>query len=219
MPREGHDGKHRRYLRDTGVFQSTCPARGTTLCDYIIPQIIRFQSTCPARGTTVLYDYIIPQIFRFQSTCPARGTTSFNERYFNDFTEFQSTCPARGTTVLPVPRPPMHRIFQSTCPARGTTRPRNYHKSHAMDFNPRAPRGARHTCVIQIVGVDYISIHVPREGHDPYTQSSRQHRAPFQSTCPARGTTACPLAISSASFLFQSTCPARGTTVKRGRHF
>ena len=150
MPREGHDGKHRRYLRDTGVFQSTCPARGTTLCDYIIPQIIRFQSTCPARGTT---------------------------------------------------------------------RPRNYHKSHAMDFNPRAPRGARHTCVIQIVGVDYISIHVPREGHDPYTQSSRQHRAPFQSTCPARGTTACPLAISSASFLFQSTCPARGTTVKRGRHF
>ena len=45
-----------------------------------------FQSTCPARGTTIGFLFSKPRLRKFQSTCPARGTTSFNERYFNDFT-------------------------------------------------------------------------------------------------------------------------------------
>ena len=34
-------------------------------------------------------------------------------------------------------------VFQSTCPARGTTANNNDTQTSAVDFNPRAPRGAR----------------------------------------------------------------------------
>ena len=54
VPREGHDSKTSGNVVTIKLFQSTCPARGTTLghggqesqCD-------GFQSTCPARGTTI----------------------------------------------------------------------------------------------------------------------------------------------------------------------
>ena len=35
-------------------------------------------------------------------------------------------------------------LFQSTCPARGTTRRIWLFSANSADFNPRAPRGARH---------------------------------------------------------------------------
>ena len=56
-------------------------------------------------------------------------------------------------------------------------------------FNPRAPRGAR-LCRLQAGAPRrFISIHVPREGHD-YDAVLLQAGCPlFQSTCPARGTT------------------------------
>ena len=38
--------------------------------------------------------------------------------------------------------------------------------------------------------VDYISIHVPREGHDVERLKTTHVAHAFQSTCPARGTTA-----------------------------
>ena len=59
--------------------------------------------------------------------------------------------------------------------------------------------------------LDYISIHVPREGHDPGLYLEMPLVKEFQSTCPARGTTQA-LAVDRAVTLFQSTCPARGTT-------
>ena len=104
-----------------------------------------------------------------------------------------------------------------------------------VDFNPRAPRGARPYCVCagtarnifqstcpargttsRVTGhilSPFISIHVPREGHDHRRQYQDGGTSTFQSTCPARGTTLLlrvlmPLRLS----LFQSTCPARGTT-------
>ena len=56
-----------------------------------------------------------------------------------------------------------------------------------------------------------ISIHVPREGHDCAIVFMFRLLVLFQSTCPARGTTA---KICDDWFRdqFQSTCPARGTT-------
>ena len=100
----------------------------------------------------------------FQSTCPARGTT----RHIGRFTGqrvFQSTCPARGTTVV-FCRTLKIVQFQSTCPARGTTLP------------GKMPYVAR-----------IISIHVPREGHDQHIRHDGDESCQFQSTCPARGTT------------------------------
>ncbi len=60
---------------------------------------------------------------KFQSTLPARGATQRNDLLLRGILEFQSTLPARGAT-----------------PARTRTR------GHCADFNPRSPRGERHTC-------------------------------------------------------------------------
>ena len=132
--------------------------------------------------------------------------------------------------------PPTARrqLFQSTCPARGTTVRAPAQTGQGNNFNPRAPRGARHGFLPFICRLGNISIHVPREGHDPQATGGRKQPRKFQSTCPARGTTPPAAAASSRArnfnpraprgarhqitvvFLrctqFQSTCPARGTT-------
>ena len=55
---------------------------------------------------------------------------------------------------------------------------------------------------------------MPREGHDITSLAKFPTLTPFQSTCPARGTTA-ERYIVLRSMEFQSTCPARGTTAAR----
>ena len=84
-------------------------------------------------------------------------------------------------------------------------------EQNVFDFNPRAPRGARHKIRIRIINrsnfnpraprgarrneqrilqiLITISIHVPREGHDLYKKIRLITGKIFQSTCPARGTT------------------------------
>ena len=82
------------------------------------------------------------------------------------------------------------KTFQSTCPARGTTISSTVFEPLPLDFNPRAPRGARPAQHLPHPFVVSISIHVPREGHDHPVSPSAQPISAFQSTCPARGTTA-----------------------------
>ena len=57
-----------------------------------------FQSTCPARGTTLRMVRGARHMNEFQSTCPARGTTPIAINFLLEVIKFQSTCPARGTT-------------------------------------------------------------------------------------------------------------------------
>ena len=53
VPREGHDTLAQPPFFYNYIFQSTCPARGTTRgCIAATYQNFGFQSTCPARGTT-----------------------------------------------------------------------------------------------------------------------------------------------------------------------
>ena len=52
VPREGHDVKGSGLDPADVLFQSTCPARGTTQSADIRAGKFEFQSTCPARGTT-----------------------------------------------------------------------------------------------------------------------------------------------------------------------
>ena len=169
------------------LFQSTCPARGTTRrADELALVAVAFQSTCPARGTTVDQPAVqlavdisihVPReghdggvgvtragIIQFQSTCPARGTTVQQDKYTPDQT-FQSTCPARGTTIY---------LFADSgsvtisihVPREGHDINKHRAISTHSNFNPRAPRGAR----------------------PPLLQQGRDNLK-FQSTCPARGTT------------------------------
>ena len=146
---------------------------------------------------------------------------------------FQPTCPVRGTTEMSSTRKAL-LSFQPTCPVRGTTPGCPGSSSTHIDFNPRAPYGARLAGDLGVVGVREISTHVPRTGHDPFHQISRlvhrnfNPRAPygarlvgcsadftglsFQPTCPVRGTTRWRSGSAPRRATFQPTCPVRGTT-------
>ena len=114
-------------------------------------------------------------------------------------------------SVTPVPV----MSFQSTCPARGTTHAPLSLACGCLDLNPRAPRGARLFNIQSSSVFKYISIHVPREGHDVAYLKPVKCKSGFQSTCPARGTTWYQIRLQSSVGRFQSTCPARGTTLSR----
>ena len=57
------------------------------------------------------------------------------------------------------------------------------------DFNPRAPRGARHAKRVAMAMQHLISIHAPREGRDRRDNNRHKDEQRFQSTRPARGAT------------------------------
>ena len=121
VPREGHDFNQSAELNVLYIFQSTCPARGTTR----------------------RHPWGIRNISRFQSTCPARGTTHIVNRPVSVHADFNPRAP-RGARPATLQRQLRTSRFQSTCPARGTT----------VDH------------VTETKGTPWISIHVPREGHD-----------------------------------------------------
>ena len=75
---------------------------------------------------------------------PREGHDTRNGLHYVVAGIFLSTCPVRGTTLLSVHGNYARAKFLSTCPVRGTT---GYIASIYNNFA--------------------ISIHVPREGHDP----------------------------------------------------
>ena len=235
VPREGHDHLAAHSITKTPDFNPRAP-RGARPCTTATAgECVPFQSTCPARGTTVLLyvcqegrAYFNPRaprgarhdinaaalsLCRFQSTCPARGTTADSGQADGHPLDFNPRAPrgARRASLLVLRS---SRSFQSTCPARGTTMPSTIcafppcsisihvpREGHDLataphppprlrNFNPRAPRGARPACQRTVLRRGLISIHVPREGHDKAAGFGRVADAIFQSTCPARGTTA-----------------------------
>ena len=103
---------------------------------------------------------------------------------------FQSTRPLRGATIVDGLRDDDKDKFQSTCPVRGTTQRVQDLRTRVTHFNPRAPYGARLHRLIAVQDIEYISIHVPRTGHDAVWGKHGLPPFEFQSTCPVRGTTA-----------------------------
>ena len=194
VPLAGHDEDLGEVVYKFKLFQSTCPLRGTTAARTILECALklRFQSTCPLRGTTRL----IRKSHRkgvFQSTCPLRGTTAVACPVVRDDNisihvplaghdfgliaiivnkkAISIHVPLAGHDRLPHQLLAVRQQFQSTCPLRGTTRRKPRQKRILLNFNPRAPCGAR----LQLIKTG-IS------------------RRVFQSTCPLRGTTRCSFA-------------------------
>ena len=144
VPREGHDGWSRakknccftyfnpraprgarrqdnRQQIAPKKFQSTCPARGTTLPGKT-PYVARIISIhVPREGHDLLYSFIINTHNLFQSTCPARGTT-YIARSQPGTLPISIHVPREGHDVYFVGKVDFTALFQSTCPARGTTR-------------------------------------------------------------------------------------------------
>ena len=209
-PREGHDITPRILSWVFHVFQSTCPARGTTYPSKSLAQVSRFQSTCPARGTTVARCRVRITCGKFQSTCPARGTTNDNLR------------------------PRLAKSISIHVPREGHDVSNGRLVLFTRFISIHVPREGHDPKALVIREVPLISIHVPREGHDLIVVVIAILLSIFQSTCPARGTTTkarqrlrdikhfnpraprgarlVVLAKHTVHLPFQSTCPARGTT-------
>ena len=123
--------------------------------------------------------------------------------------------------------------FQSTLPARGATRMTSPKTSDTTDFNPRSPRGERHSGKLAYASGIYFNPRSPRGERHKYYCDTHHHNL-FQSTLPARGATPilppgqpcrrisihAPREGSDHTILycrapgrtFQSTLPARGAT-------
>ncbi len=100
---------------------------------------------------------------------------------------FQSTRPLRGATAPP-PRPTGLTGISIHAPLAGRDGSPSLIPSTSINFNPRAPCGAR-----------------LKAAHSRYTHNA------FQSTRPLRGATS-PLSCRYVSVIFQSTRPLRGAT-------
>ena len=119
MPREGHDGVARgrltaepdfnpraprgarpfrpKYANSLSLFQSTCPARGTTSSQDSKRRSKKYFNPRAPRGARHLVYNISPVHIYFNPRAP-RGARPHRRNVDNHFTRFQSTCPARGTT-------------------------------------------------------------------------------------------------------------------------
>ena len=87
---------------------------------------------------------------------------------------FQSTRPARGATWKIGSSLPGELDFNPRAP-RGA-RPRHIQRlARAFYFNPRAPRGARLPCFASNNAATFISIHAPREGRDSKSEQISSH--------------------------------------------
>ena len=125
----------------------------------------RFQSTRPVRGATFQLCAFFGTIDIISIHAPRAGRDRKSVLSSVILFPFQSTRPVRGATINATADTLTAR-FQSTRPVRGATLSRRSTPRAAIDFNPRAPCGAR-----QPIRVTVIS---------PPT---------FQSTRPVRGAT------------------------------
>ena len=145
VPREGHDDSHGWHRGKSSIFQSTCPARGTTLQSRPRRSSLRnFNPRAPRGARRAVYI----------STSDTNPISIHVPREGHDHAKYDPEC-KRQEISIHVPREghdldvfadkATSGIFQSTCPARGTTYNDTLPKLPDSHFNPRAPRGARHT--------------------------------------------------------------------------
>ena len=139
----------------------------------IIP-IALFQSTCPARGTTVdLTMLVIGQIISIH--VPREGHDFDDDLPTVAQVIFQSTCPARGTTVLFLLILLLLPISIHV-PREGHDNGPCVHVALAT-ISIHVPREGHDDSSSFFETLGSISIHVPREGHDRrISPTSRQTR-------------------------------------------
>ena len=181
---------------------------GLQVCDLVLCEI---SIHVPREGHDIPIGNVFAIALIFQSTCPARGTTARPPLVRGPQNHFNPRAPRGARRVdaavfwadhisIHVPREG-HDVFSCGCIGQpyaiSIHVPREGH-----DARPRSAAPYRRR----------ISIHVPREGHDISSGMNLAETVSFQSTCPARGTTALYGQRRTPHNLFQSTCPARGTT-------
>ena len=134
----------------------------------------QFQSTRPIRGATRTSPQRKPRLPRFQSTRPIRGATRSAgrfrgvDRHFNPRAPYGARlcqlphsvvtdaisihAPHTGRDTAPSKIRNLRNAFQSTRPIRGATLRPGRKGTGKINFNPRAPYGARQQkCIIYVL--------------------------------------------------------------------
>ena len=154
-----------RAGRSTDGFQSTRPVRGATAAGWRAPVMSDlFQSTRPVRGATQCGASQGPWC-RISIHAPRAGRDKVLHKLIVLLTLFQSTRPVRGATGY-TPDDRETYVISIHAPRAGRDVGSGATASASLDFNPRAPCGAR---LVRYYGPDYDNL--------------------FQSTRPVRGAT------------------------------
>ena len=124
---------------------------------------------------------------------------------------FQPTRPLRGATLSLRALPLMSSIFQPTRPLRGATQAGRLFVGRRLDFNPRAPCGARPEPLVHNESIRTISTHAPLAGRDRAHRAHKAFESGFQPTRPLRGATSkvIELFIRHINFNPRAPCGAR----------
>ena len=81
-------------------FQSTCPARGTTVNNYVGAYYQGISIHVPREGHDRLVRNLLTLCSEFQSTCPARGTTANMHNFFVQICARVTNIPLKGMPYL-----------------------------------------------------------------------------------------------------------------------
>ena len=146
-------------------FQSTRPIRGATIKRAPQSWCYVISIHAPHTGRDRTYGRTKRSAPIFQSTRPIRGATRAAKYAALCTSLFQSTRPIRGATTGAAPRKGTKNI---SIHAPHTGRDRHSLVSHTqeLDFNPRAPYGARLHMHVAEAKEEKISIHAPHTGRD-----------------------------------------------------
>ena len=161
------------------------------------------------RGATPLVDFGLDLVNNFNPRAPC-GARPHPARRCPAQATFQPTRPLRGATPAAGPEGKTMK-FQPTRPLRGATRHLSMPWSIRLNFNPRAPCGARRAGTmwrrwrkefqptrplrgateefLRVFIVKPISTHAPLAGRDHYASQPPTSMFRFQPTRPLRGAT------------------------------
>ena len=183
------------------AFQSTRPAWGATDLDVQIAYMLKISIHAPRMGRdTAGAVYRAPAGTNFNPRAPHGARPLKICRELQRFA-FQSTRPAWGATArnnIAV----LGRCISIHAPRMGRDQASIRIRYVPINFNPRAPHGARRGVPASPAAPRLISIHAPRMGRDQLRTPSALRCGVFQSTRPAWG----------------ATCTARPRSLCR-RHF
>ena len=185
-PRVGRDINTRIYFFASMDFNPRAPRGARRGLRLAIPILAKFQSTRPAWGATVSTRFKV-RSERISIHAPRVGRDS-DELDVICYSEYFNPRAPRGARRMDAPAERRRNGFQSTRPAWGATddlrramgflwisihAPRVGRDVHisamslgTLDFNPRAPRGARRSTTFSSTRLERISIHAPRVGRD-----------------------------------------------------
>ena len=83
------------------IFQSTCPARGTTHCRRLSDAVRAISIHVPREGHDLQCVKMCAILFVFQSTCPARGTTRQRRAVRQEQLDISIHVPREGHDLSP----------------------------------------------------------------------------------------------------------------------